>query len=65
VLTMKDVNADALSIRRECVDHIIVLGEVHLRRILISYAAYYNFVRTHRRWTRTRRLFARFSGPEA
>jgi transposase InsO family protein len=30
------------SIRRECLDHIIVLGEAHLRRILISYAAYYN-----------------------
>ena len=36
------------SIRRECVDHIIVLGEVHLRRILRSYARYYNSVRTHR-----------------
>ena len=30
------------SIRRECVDHIIVLGEAHLRRILRSYADYYN-----------------------
>ena len=36
------------SIRRECLDHIIVLGEVHLRRILKNYAAYYNGVRTHR-----------------
>src|SRR5580704_13267601 len=36
------------SIRRECVDHIIVLGEEHLRRILKNYAAYYNGVRTHR-----------------
>src|SRR6476659_1352997 len=36
------------SIRRECVDHIIVLGEVHLRRVLQSYADYYNSVRTHR-----------------
>jgi transposase InsO family protein len=36
------------SIRRECVDHIVVLGEAHLRRILISYATYYNSVRTHR-----------------
>jgi transposase InsO family protein len=36
------------SMRRECVDHIIVSGEAHLRRILISYAAYYNSVRTHR-----------------
>jgi hypothetical protein len=30
------------------VDHIIVLGEAHLRRILKSYAKYYNRVRTHR-----------------
>src|SRR6266702_4799816 len=36
------------SIRRECVDHIVVLGEVHLRRILESYARYYNDIRTHR-----------------
>ncbi len=36
------------SIRRECLDHILVLGEAHLRRILISYADYYNSVRTHR-----------------
>src|ERR1700692_4969344 len=36
------------SIRRECVDHIIVLGEMHLRRILKSYADYSNSVRTHR-----------------
>ena len=36
------------SIRRECLDHIIVSGEAHLRRILVSYADYYNSVRTHR-----------------
>ncbi|WP_245476577.1 integrase core domain-containing protein [Bradyrhizobium sp. Leo170] len=35
------------STRRECVDHIIVLGEAHLRRILKSYARYYNETRTH------------------
>jgi len=35
------------SIRRECVDHVIVLGETHLRRILKAYAAYYNELRTH------------------
>ena len=28
------------SIRRECVDHIIVLGEMHLHRVLKSYADY-------------------------
>jgi transposase InsO family protein len=36
------------SIRRECLDHIIVLGEEHLRWILKSYAVYYNGIRTHR-----------------
>jgi len=36
------------TIRRECVDHIVVLGEAHLRRILREYARYYNTVRTHR-----------------
>jgi transposase InsO family protein len=36
------------SIRRECVDHIIVLGEVPLRQMLKSYARYYNDIRTHR-----------------
>jgi len=35
------------SIRRECADHIIVLGEAHLRQILKSYAVYYNKMRTH------------------
>jgi transposase InsO family protein len=30
------------SIRRECLDHFIVLGEAHLRQILRSYARYYN-----------------------
>jgi hypothetical protein len=28
------------SIRRECVDHFVVLGEAHLRRILRAYARY-------------------------
>jgi transposase InsO family protein len=36
------------SIRRECVNHVIFLDEAHLRRILKSYAAYYNNIRTHR-----------------
>ena len=36
------------SIRRECLDHIIVFGEEHLRRVLQSYACYYNGTRTHR-----------------
>jgi len=36
------------SIRRECVDHFIIFGEAHLRRLLRSYAEYYNRIRTHR-----------------
>jgi transposase InsO family protein len=35
------------SIRRECLDHIVVFGEAHLRRILAAYGSYYNDVRTH------------------
>jgi hypothetical protein len=36
------------SIRRERLDHIVVFGEAHLRRILRCYARYYNDVRTDR-----------------
>jgi len=35
------------SIRRECLDHLIVLGENHLLRILAEYVKYYNHARTH------------------
>jgi transposase InsO family protein len=35
------------SIRRECLDHLVVLGEGHLRYLLASYLTYYNGVRTH------------------
>ena len=35
------------SIRRECLDHLIVLNERHLLRILRSYLDYYNNARTH------------------
>ena len=35
------------SIRRECLDHVVILGEVHLRQVLQAYTAYYNCVRTH------------------
>jgi transposase InsO family protein len=41
------------SIRRECVDHIIVLGEAHLRRILKSYARYYKSYARYYNETRT------------
>jgi len=35
------------SIRRDCLDHVVVLGEDHLRRILKSYFEYYHGFRTH------------------
>jgi transposase InsO family protein len=35
------------SIRRECLDHFVVLGEAHLRQILRAYTNYYNNIRTH------------------
>jgi transposase InsO family protein len=40
------------SLRRECLDHVVVLGEGHLRRILNTYASYYNELRTHRSLTK-------------
>ena len=35
------------SVRRECLDHVVVLGERHLHGILKSYFAYYHRARTH------------------
>jgi transposase InsO family protein len=35
------------SIRRECLDHIVVFGERHLRHMLLLYMEYYNDARTH------------------
>jgi transposase InsO family protein len=35
------------SIRHECLDHVVVLGDAHLRQTLRAYADYYNRVRTH------------------
>ena len=35
------------SIRRECLDHVIVFGERHLRTLLHNYQNYYNECRTH------------------
>jgi integrase-like protein len=40
------------SIRRECLDHIIILG--HLRQVLLAYASYYNGLALTGLWTRTR-----------
>ena len=35
------------SIRRECLNHVIVFNEVHLRRTLAGYISYYHLSRTH------------------
>jgi transposase InsO family protein len=35
------------SIRRDCLDHVVVFGERHLRHLLKSYQEYYNEARTH------------------
>lgn len=36
------------SIRRGCLDRVIVLNERHLRRLLAEYCDYYHAARTHR-----------------
>jgi transposase InsO family protein len=36
------------TLRRECLDHVVVFGERHLRRALNAYVAYYNQTRPHR-----------------
>jgi alkylated DNA nucleotide flippase Atl1 len=53
------------SIRRECLDHVIIRGEAHLRRILKSYADYYNGVRTHRSLNKDAPVTRQFSESEA
>ena len=35
------------TLRRECLDQVVVFGEAHLRRVLAAYAMYYNQTRTH------------------
>jgi transposase InsO family protein len=35
------------TLRRECLDQMVIFGQAHLRRILSAYAAYYNQARTH------------------
>jgi transposase InsO family protein len=52
------------TIRRECVDHVVALGEQHLRQVLKSYANnYYNISRTHCSLDKESR--APFSGSDA
>jgi hypothetical protein len=35
------------TLRRECLDHVVVLNETHLRRLLSAYLIYYHGARTH------------------
>jgi len=53
------------SIRRECLDHVIVLGEKHLRRILRSYFDYYRRSRTHLSLAKDTPTTRVVQGPEA
>jgi putative transposase len=53
------------SIRRECLDHVIVLGEKHLRTILRSYFAYYLCSRTHLSLAKDTPTTRVVRGPEA
>jgi hypothetical protein len=46
-LTRNGRFADAWIGRRECLDHVVIVGEAHLRRVLKAYAAYYDETRTH------------------
>jgi transposase InsO family protein len=36
------------SIRQECLDHLIIINERHLRMVLVEFADYYNLHRPHR-----------------
>jgi putative transposase len=49
------------SIRRECLDHVVVLNEEGLRRLLTSYIRYYHRSRCICPWTKTRRIRERCS----
>ena len=36
------------SVRAECLDHLLIVNEAHLRRVLAEYVAHYNRARPHR-----------------
>jgi transposase InsO family protein len=35
------------TVREECLDHLLIVGEAHLRRVLLEYVNYYNYRRPH------------------
>jgi len=41
------VSVDANRERRDCLDHVLIFGKPHLRRVLTAYSIYYNEMRTH------------------
>jgi hypothetical protein len=50
------------TVRRECLDRMLVIGETYLANSS-SYAAYYNEVRTHLAWAKMRPWTGQFNGP--
>jgi putative transposase len=52
------------SIRRECLDHVIVLNEQHLRRVLRTYLGYYHHTRCHLALARDAPAGRAVQGPE-
>ncbi len=52
------------SVRRECLDHVIVLNRKHLRRILKSYFDYYHRSRTHLALEKDAPVEREVQGPE-
>jgi putative transposase len=47
VMTSAYVERVIGSIRRECLDHVVIFNERHLRRVLSTYVHYYQRTRTH------------------
>jgi hypothetical protein len=52
------------TLRRDCLDHVLIFGERHLRRILTLYSVYYNETRTHLGLVRMRRGHDRYNDVE-
>jgi hypothetical protein len=44
---MRSVSGSWGSVRRECLDHLLILGEAHIRLALRRYVAYFNTERSH------------------
>jgi hypothetical protein len=46
-VNLSGLAAAGCTVRRECLDRMLIFGEAHLRRVLTLYASYYNESRTH------------------